>query len=111
MKTRIALENQDAENLIPPAQPDNSKIGVHYADAYLKALNVETADGKKVTAKRKGLKVLLQLGERKGEGLMRRLEHGPDVKTILRRALEEAALQAGASFSVEDGVVYFEIRE
>jgi hypothetical protein len=109
MKVRIAQENRDAEALIPPAEPDGSKIGVNYADAYLKALNVELLGGPRVTAKRKGLKVLLQIGERKGEGLMRRLEHGPDVKAILRRALEEASAAAGARFSVEDGDIYLEL--
>ena len=109
MKVRIAEENREAEALIPPSEPDGSKIGANYADAYLKALNVEVPGGPKVSAKRKGLKVLLQIGEKKGEGLMRRLEHGPDVKVILRKALEEASAAAGARFSVESGTVYLEL--
>jgi hypothetical protein len=109
MRVRIAEENREAEALIPPAQPDGSKIGVNYADAYLKALNVALEDGRKVSAKRKGLKVLLQIGEQKGEALMRRLEHGPDPRAILRRAVEAAAEQAGARCIVEDGVIYFEL--
>jgi len=109
MKVRIAEENGEAEALIPPSEPDGSKIGVNYADAYLKSLNVEVAGGPKVTAKRKGLKVLLQIGDRKGEALLRRLEHGPDVKAILRHALEEASAAAGARFLVEDGAVYLEL--
>ena len=40
---------------------------------------------------------------------MRRLDDGPDAKKILRKALEAAAQQAGAAFSVEDGVVYLEV--
>ena len=40
---------------------------------------------------------------------MRRLEHGPDAKTILRKALEDAATAAGAALSVEDGVIYLDI--
>ena len=36
---------------------------------------------------------------------MRRLTNGPDVKTILREALNEAAADAGVVFAVEDGVL------
>ena len=109
MKVRIADENREAEALIPPAQRDGSRIGVNYADAYLKALNGDLDGGMKVSAKRKGLKVTLQIGERKGEALMRRLEHGPDVKNILRKAIDEAAEAAGSRFTVEDGVIYLEV--
>ena len=108
MKLRIAEENTEAENLIPPAALDGSRIGVNHADAYIKAMNVDLEDGRKVTCKRKGLKVLLTVGDRKGEALMRRIEHGPDVKNILRRALEAAAAEAGTTFSVEDGVIFLE---
>jgi hypothetical protein len=109
MKTRLAEENRSAEALIPPAQPDGSRIGVNYADAYLKAMNIDLTDGRKVAVKRKGLKILLQIGERKGEGLMRRLENGPDVKNILRKAIEEAALAAGSRFWVEEGIIYLDL--
>lgn len=109
MKTLIAQENKDAEALIPPAATDGSKIGVNYADAYLKALNVELSGGTRVLVKRKGLKILLQIAEKHGEGLMRRREHGPDVKVILRKALEEAACAAGSSLSVEAGGIYLEL--
>ena len=108
MKLRIAEENTEAEGLIPPAQPDGSGIGVNYTDAYIKAMNVELEDGRKVTCKRKGLKVLLAVGDRKGEALLRRIEHGPDVKSILRQALETAATEAGVRLAVEDGVIYLE---
>jgi hypothetical protein len=108
MKFRIGPESAAAEGLIPPAQSDGSRIGVNYADAYLKALGADLGDGRKVAAKRKGLKVLLTIGEAKGEAVMRRLEHGPDPRAILRRALEAAAEQAGARFLVEDGVMYLE---
>ena len=108
MKLRITEENAEAENLIPPAAQDGSGIGVNHADAYIKAINVELEDGRKVTCKRKGLKILLTVGDRKGEALMRRIEHGPDVKNILRQALEAAAAEAGTTFSVEDGVIFLE---
>ena len=35
---------------------------------------------------------------------MRRLAHGPDVKSILHEALNEAAADAGVVWSVDDGV-------
>ncbi len=108
MKLRITEENTAAEDLIPPAALDGSGIGVNHADAYIKAMNVELEDGRKVTCKRKGLKILLTVGDRKGEALMRRIEHGPDVKNILRQALEAAAAEAGTTFSVEDGVIFLE---
>ena len=108
MKLRITEENTEAENLIPPTALDGSGIGVNYADVHIKAMNVELEDGRKVTCKRKGLKVLLTVGDRKGEALMRRIEHGPDVKCILRQALEAAATEAGTKLTVEDGVIYLE---
>lgn len=108
MKLRVCEENRKAEELIPPAQPDGSKIGVNYADAYIKGLNVTLEDGTRVSCKRRGLKVTLAIGDRKGEALMRRLEHGPDVRNILRAALEEAAQAAGVRFLVEESKIYLE---
>lgn len=109
MKVHIAAENTDAEKLIPPAAPDGSGIGVNYVDAYIKPLNVELEDGTKITCKRKGLKIMLSIGAQTGEAIMRRIEHGPDVKTILRQALDAAAREAAAEFSVEDGGLWFEM--
>ncbi len=84
MKVLVAKENQEAEGLIPPSQPDGSGIGVNYADAYIKVLNAELEDGRKITCKRKGLKITLTVDEASGEALMRRVDDGPDVKNILR---------------------------
>ena len=103
MKIRVTDENLEAEKLIPPAAPDGSGIGVNYVDAYIKPMNVETEDGHKITCKRKGLKVILSIDDKTGEAIMRRIEHGPDVKNILRQALLTAASEAGARFSVEEG--------
>ena len=108
MRHRIADENQDAEKLIPPAQPDGSGIGVNYTDAYIKALNTDLEDGRKLTCKRKGLKITMQIGDQKGEAIMNRLEHGPDVKNILSQALQSAASAAGAKFGACDGALYIE---
>lgn len=109
MKLKISEENKEAENLLPPTQPDSSGIGVNYTDAYIKSMNVELENGQKVTCKRKGLKIMLAIGENKGEALMRKRENGPELKVILNKALSEAAEQAGAKFSVEDGVMFFEM--
>ena len=109
MKVRIADENQEAEKLIPPAAPDGSGIGVNYVDAYIKPLNVETDDGHKITCKRKGLKIVLSVDDKTGEAIMRRLDHGPDVKNILRQALLAASEEAGTKFSVEEGGVFLEV--
>ena len=109
MRYRIADEDQDAEKLIPPSQPDGSGIGVNYTDAYIKPLNMELEDGRKLSCKRKGLKITMKIGEASGEAIMNRLEHGPDVKNILRFALKSAASAAGAKFEAEDGTLYLEV--
>ncbi len=108
MKTRIADEDVSAERLIPPTTPDGSGIGVNYVDAYIKPINIETEDGLKITCKRKGLKITMTVGGKTGEAIIRRVDHGPDVRNMLRRALESAALEAGAQFRVEEGVICIE---
>jgi hypothetical protein len=62
----------------------------------------------KLAFKRRGLKLTLTLGDRTGEGLLRRLQHGPHVKVIVREALREAARNAGAEIRFEDGSAYLE---
>jgi hypothetical protein len=109
MKTRIAAESAESEKLIPPAAPDNSGIGINYADSYIKPLNVQLEGGPKIVCKRKGLKILLSIGDKSGEATMRRVDHGPDVRQILRRALETAAQAAGSQFSVEQNAMYLDI--
>ena len=108
MKTKLSDENRSAQELLPPGSPDGSGIGVNYVDAYIKSLNTTTEDGRTVTCKRKGLKLTFSIGDRQGEALLRRLEHGPDPVQILQEALQEAAQQAGASLVTEDGVHYIE---
>ena len=76
------------------------------ADAVLKAMKTTLDDGRKVLAKRRGLKITLKVGEAKGEGLLRRVVHGPDVQEILRRALAEAGEAAGVGVEIEGGTVY-----
>jgi len=105
MKIELGKENIEAEALLPPHKPDGSKIGVNYANAYIKAIQADLGDGGKVQCKRRGIKLMLTVGEKTGEGLMRRFVHGPDPKRILREALKEAASGVGADFSVDDGMM------
>ena len=80
-----------------------SGIGVHYVDAYLKPMNTKLADGTPVKCKRRGLKIVLSAGAKKGEGLMRRLAKGPDPVVMLNAALEEASQAAGIQLSADTG--------
>ena len=109
MKIRIAQEDIQAEQLIPPVAADNSGIGINYADAYIKPMNLQLEGGPKIVCKRRGLKIILSIDGKSGEAVMRRVDHGPDVRNMLRRALETAAQAAGAQFLVEDGGIYLEV--
>lgn len=100
--TKLCDINPAAKEKLPPGFPDKSGIGVHYVDAILKPMNTKLPDGTAVTCKRKGLKVVLGVGQKKGEGLMRRLEVGPDPVVMLRAALAEAAQKAGVQLQVTD---------
>ena len=111
MRARIAAEDAKAEDFLPSAKPDGSDVGVNYADAYVKVFKVRLEDGRKVSCKRRGLKLTLKIGDEQGEGLLRRLEHGPDVVVMLRKALDDAARDAGATLVVEDGVIYLDLPE
>lgn len=109
MRTRVADENRSAVELLPPHQPDGSRIGVNYVDAYLQPLNVELDSGLAITCRRKGLKVTITVGDRTGEAIINRLEDGPDPENMLRVALAAAADRAGTPLSVEDGGLYLEL--
>jgi hypothetical protein len=106
MKTKLCDLNPAAAEKLPGKTDDKSGIGVHYVDAYLKPFNVKLPDGTAVKAKRRGLKITLQVGTKKGDGIMRRLEVSKDPVVMLDAALKEAAKNAGVELSVEDGAVY-----
>ena len=91
MKTKLCDVNAAAVEKLPGKSEDKSGIGVHYVDAYLKPMNVKLEDGTAVKAKRRGLKIALSAGTKKGEGLMRRLEVSADPVVMLDAALQEAA--------------------
>ena len=105
MRIELAPENKDADKLLPEVKDDGSGIGINYADAYIKPFKKILDDGRKVSCKRRGLELTLKIGDKTGKGLMRRLANGPDVKTILREALNAAATDAGVVFAVEDGMM------
>lgn len=94
--------NPAARQKLPPASPDKSGIGVHYVDAFLAPMNAALPDGNRVSCKRKGLKVTLRVGAKKGDGLMRRLAVGPDPVAMLAAALQEAAKAAGVQLELTE---------
>src|SRR6478672_11762261 len=88
--TKLCDVNAAAKEKLPPTFTDKSGIGVHYTDAFIKPMNTKLADGTRVSCKRKGLKITLAVGTKKGEGLMRRLEVSQDPVAMLSAALQEA---------------------
>lgn len=105
MQVRITIDEAAAEQHLGSHLKDGSGIGINYADVCLKPFRLTLEDGRKLLCKRRGLKLTLTIGDRTGEGLMRRLQHGPDEKRILREALTEAATAAGAAIEFEPGAV------
>ncbi len=94
--------NQAAKEKLPPGFRDKSGIGAHYVDAFVKPMNAALPDGTRVACKRRGLKINLTVGTKKGFGLMRRLELGPEPIVMLRAALAEAAKATGVVLELTD---------
>jgi hypothetical protein len=65
-------------------------------------MNAKLPDGTRVGCKRKGLKVMLTVGAKKGDGLMRRLDVGKDPVVMLHAALQEAAKVAGVELKITE---------
>src|SRR6476646_9901350 len=99
---KICDINEAAKEKLPPAFSEKSGIGVHYTDAFLKPMNTKLPDGTRVSCKRKGLKIMLAVGTKKGEGLMRRIDVSKDPVVMLAAALQEAAKGAGIELKVTD---------
>jgi hypothetical protein len=106
VKVKLCDVNADAVNKLPQHTDDKSGIGVHYVDAYVKPMNVKLEDGTPVKCKRRGLKIVLSAGSKKGEGLMRRLDVSRDPIVMLDAALREAAQSAGLELAVENGAIW-----
>lgn len=109
MKVKLCDVNAAADEKLPQRTDDKSGIGVHYIDAYIKPMNTKLEDGTSVRCKRRGLKIMLTAGGKKGEGLMRRLPVSPDPVVMLQAALQEAAKAAGVQLAVEGGAIYLEL--
>src|SRR4029077_18069209 len=106
MKVKLCDLNPAVLEKLPAKTEDKSGIGVHYVDAYLKPMNSKLEDGTAVKCKRRGLKIVLSIGDKKGEGLMRRLGVSPDPIVLLDAALQEAARAAGIELSVDNGAIF-----
>jgi hypothetical protein len=109
MKTRLCDINPSALEKLPEHTDDKSGVGVHYVDAYIKPMNLKLADGTPIRCKRKGLKILFSAGAKKGEGLLRRVDVGPDPVVMLGAALQEAARSAGVELSLEEGGIFLSV--
>ena len=106
VKVKLCDLNPAAKEKLPAFTDDKSGIGIHYVDAFIKPMNTKLEDGTAMRCKRRGLKITLTAGAKKGEGLMRRLDLGPDPIVMLDAALQEAAAAAGIELTVEDGAVF-----
>lgn len=106
MTVRLCDVNAAAVEKLPRHTDDRSGIGVHYVDAFLKPMNATLEDGTVVACKRRGLKITFSVGSRKGDGLMRRPDVGPDPVAMLAAALQEAAAAAGVGLTIENGGIY-----
>jgi hypothetical protein len=108
MKAKLCDVNSAALEKLPGQMDDKSGIGVHYVDAYIKPMNAALEDGTRVKCKRRGLKLTLTVGDKSGDGLMRRLEIGRDPVAMLDAALQEAARNAGVALSLDDRHIFLE---
>ena len=106
MRVKLCDVSTAAEDKLPQHTDDKSGIGVHYVDAWIKPMNTKLEDGTPVKCKRRGLKIVLTAGGKKGEGLMRRIDVSADPIVMLEAALQEAAKAAGIELTVEDGAIY-----
>lgn len=98
--------DKSAIEKLPPKFSDKSGIGVHYTDAFLKPMNKTLEDGTRISCKRKGLKINLTVGTKKGEGLMRRIDVSPDPVLMLNAALQEAAHSAGVELQITEEEIF-----
>lgn len=104
--TKLCDINPAAKEKLPPGFRDKSGIGVHYVDAFVAPMNTALPDGTRVSAKRKGLRVTLRVGTKKGDGLMRRLAVSHDPVVMLNAALQEAAQAAGVQLQISDTEIH-----
>lgn len=106
---KICDLDQTAKNKLAPEINDKSGIGVHYIDAFIKPMNVKLEDGTRISCKRKGLKIMLGAGAKKGEGLMRRLDVSKDPVITLNAALQEAAKAAEVELKITETEIFIKV--
>lgn len=106
---KICDVNLSAKEKLPSNFQDKSGIGVHYVDAFIKPMNTRIENDIRVSCKRKGLKINLAVGDKKGSGLMRRLEVSSDPVVMLGAALQEAAKEAGLNLKITDTEILVEL--
>ena len=102
---KLCNRNLAAVEKLPPKTPDKSGIGAHYVDAFVAPMNAAIPDTNppvRVSCKRKGLRLTLRVGTKKGDGLMRRLAVSLDPIVMLDAALQEAAKAAGVQLQITD---------
>jgi len=104
--TKLCDLNAAAREKLPPGFADKSGIGAHYVDAFIKPMNTKLPDDTRVGCKRKGLKLTLTVGTKKGEGLMRRLTVSKDPVVMLNAALQEAAKAAGIELKIAETGIF-----
>ncbi len=109
MKAKLCDINSAAVEKLPGKVDDKSGIGVHYVDAFLKPMNVKLEDGTAVKCKRRGLKITLTVGAKKGDGIMRRLQVSKDPVVMLEAALQEAANAAGVELTNENNAIFLNV--
>lgn len=109
MRITIPIDEAAAEAHLPEVKADGSGVGINYVDQILKPFKQTLPDGRKLLAKRRGLKITITVGDKSGEAIFRRLEYGPDVKSIFRKALEEAGRNVGASIVFEPDTIHLDL--
>src|SRR6267154_1147470 len=75
---KLCNRNLAAPDKLPPKFQDKSGIGAHYVDAFVAPMNATLPDTTRVSCKRRGLRVTLKVGLKKGDGIMRRLQVSKD---------------------------------
>jgi len=101
--------NKAAREKLPPTFAEKSGIGVHYIDAFIKPMNTKLENGTRVACKRKGLRITLTVGEKKGDGLMRRLDVSKDPVVMLGAAIQEAAKGAGVELKITENEILLSV--
>lgn len=98
-----------AKEKLPPNFSDKSGVGVHFTDAFIKPMNTTLEGGTRTSCKRKGLKIILAVGTKKGEGLLRRIDVSKDPVVMLHATLQEAAKGAGVELKITESEIFVTI--